>query len=1107
MMNTRVRFPSHRSVMWYATLCVAMAVATPGYAHPQARPVMLASSWSGHQHESAELGALVSVHFEAIPLKDALNEVARQAGLRVAFGRDVQTVTKRITLSETNAPASQVIDEAIAGTGVQYILSSSGQLVFAHFASGLTISDVLSDTGTTPDAAGIIRGRVTDLGSGAPIPGAQVSIPATRQGSVTDDNGVFAIARTPVGAVALRVQRIGFEAQQRTVTVTAGQPVTVNVALRHAAVALSGVVVTATGQERRREIGNSISTVNADEISRSPVTNTQDIIGARVPGATVLSNSGQPGAGGSIRLRGVNSISQGNNPIIYVDGVRIYNGTTPVNAQSRQATLPLNDIDAADIDRIEVVKGPAATTLYGTEASGGVIQIFTKRGTSGKPTWDAEISRGFNYMGHVGPESDPTGLFVNQCRGPGLVTAAGVPFEDPSCPASGSWLQRGLVQRYNLGVRGGTNDVTYYLAGNYSGEKGVLPAGGSRDAGFRSNFGFRPAKTLGFSLNSSYTRRKVDWVPDGDNSNSFLLNASRGTGTNFKGSGCSTSTITCLANDSLFNLASYTASDHFITGFTANFDPTPTFNNRLSLGYDYNNDDIENNAPYGYLNRTPQGQLLVTQWASTLASADYAGTIHHSFGQSITTATSVGGQLFDRRNVSTSLQSDNFAAPGPATVISGSTRTITDALNQRVINGGLFAQEVLGFGDKLFLTGGVRVDGNSAFGTSFGLQSYPKLAVSYVISDESFWPSQLIQTMKLRGAVGESGKAPGAFDAVRTWIPAPAENGQPAFTPSQVGNPDLGPERTREAEIGFDMTGINDRLTATFSYYRQHTYGALIPVLLPPSLGFSNAQLENVGELLNHGLELGLTLDVLRAENFNWQARFNVTKVNSEAGDLNGQTITISAVQRSYVKQGLPVPAYIGKVVTNANAFADPVIQDNVPLGAEYPTLIMSPSTTIKLFRRISIDALGEWQRGGHLLNATGYQNSGQGVWQPCYAAQAAIKAAKAGDPTALNGIDAMQRAKCSQDANVRDYAFWVEPSDFFRLRSVSLTYDIPTHWVPGRARSASFTIAGTNLFTSTNYDGVDPEVTDQGDNTFSRREYYNFPSYRTFLATLRVGF
>ena len=157
-----------------------------------------------------------------------------------------------------------------------------------------------------------------------------------------------------------------------------------------------------------------------------------------------------------------------------------------------------------------------------------------------------------------------------------------------------------------------------------------------------------------------------------------------------------------------------------------------------------------------------------------------------------------------------------------------------------MINAGLFAQQMLGWRDMLFVTAGVRVDGNSAFGKSFGLQTYPKVSVSYVISDETFWPPKLIETFKLRGAIGESGKAPGAFDATRTWNPIAAEGGLSGFTPGQLGNPNLGPERTRETEVGFDAGLFNGRLGLVFTYFKQRTSDAIINVAYPPSQGFSD---------------------------------------------------------------------------------------------------------------------------------------------------------------------------------------------------------------------------------------------------------------------------
>jgi hypothetical protein len=191
--------------------------------------------------------------------------------------------------------------------------------------------------------------------------------------------------------------------------------------------------------------------------------------------------------------------------------------------------------------------------------------------------------------------------------------------------------------------------------------------------------------------------------------------------------------------------------------------------------------------------------------------------------------------------------------------------------------------------------------------------------------------------------------------------------------------------------------------------------------------------------------------------------------------------------------------------VKNGNEFADPDTVQNQYLGATFPTKIFSPSVTLRLFDRLTFDALGEWQRGGHNMNAVGYQNANLHSWQPCYAVQAKLKAAAAGDAHALDDVRAIDRAKCTLNSTFRDYSYWVESADFFKLRSLSVTYDLPDRLL--HSHGASITFAGRNLFTSTSYDGTDPEVSDQRDATFSRRDYYVFPTYRTFTVALRASF
>jgi hypothetical protein len=230
------------------------------------------------------------------------------------------------------------------------------------------------------------------------------------------------------------------------------------------------------------------------------------------------------------------------------------------------------------------------------------------------------------------------------------------------------------------------------------------------------------------------------------------------------------------------------------------------------------------------------------------------------------------------------------------------------------------------------------------------------------------------------------------------------------------------------------------------------------------------------------------------------------TKVQNKAVDLNGNLITIEALSRSFVKEGLAAPAYIGVKVRNPNDFAAPVVDSSQYLGATFPDKIINPSLSLTLFKRLTFEGVGEFQRGGHLLNAIGFTNAGLKSWQPCFAAQRALTKAAAGDAADLASVSALDRAKCSIVAAERDLAYWVESSDFFKLRSLSVAYEVPPKLVPG-ARNMVVQLTGRNLFVSTDYQGTDPEAADQRTSTFSRRDYYIFPPYRTFLFSVRTNF
>ncbi len=286
------------------------------------------------------------------------------------------------------------------------------------------------------------------------------------------------------------------------------------------------------------------------------------------------------------------------------------------------------------------------------------------------------------------------------------------------------------------------------------------------------------------------------------------------------------------------------------------------------------------------------------------------------------------------------------------------------------------------------------MDGNSAFGSALGLQTYPKLSLSYVLSDYDWWPTNWFDTFRLRGAIGESGKAPDPFAKLRTWQPVSDGNSEAGFAPQNVGNADVGPERTLETEGGFDASLLNGRLGLNMTYYHDKTFKMLVNETLPPSNGFLSGRLANVGSMVNRGLEIESTLGLIRTRAIDWSIRGNMDLQKSKVLDLDGDPATHTRVYSgllSYFDEGQTAPVYEGHLVLNPNAFADPVIVSDTVIGPVYPTRHFGIGTTLKLGSRLTLDALVDRQAGHYLPNYTAYQNERRGVWHPCYDVQAKI--------------------------------------------------------------------------------------------------------------------
>jgi TonB-dependent SusC/RagA subfamily outer membrane receptor len=956
-------------------------------------------------------------------------------------------------------------------------------------------------------ATGTIRGKVTDARSGRPLASAQVSVPGTGRGALTNANGDFLMLNIPAGTHNVRVQLIGYSNRGAPATVAEGQTAVVNFSLEQEALALDEVVVTGTaGQARRREVGNSIAQINLADVAE-PVQNVDQLLQSRSPGVVVTESSGMAGSGAQIRLRGSTSVTMSNQPLIYVDGVRVRSdayrkNVPPGDFSGRSGNVqasPLSDINTADIDRIEVIKGAAATTLYGTEAAAGVIQIFTKRGRSGAPRWTAEIDQGFNRLMAFAPDPRPFLNIDDYVRGRGS-------FLDNNLPGTGI----GYRQEYSLSVNGGGDALQYFVSGNLSDSEGVLPLDSEGKVGVRGNFTFTPLQDLQLSWNSSYNRTSIQNTPAGNNAHGLTLNAFRQE-RNYFSSGNPDTVRQVLAYD--IN----TWIDRFITGATAVYEPFTNFTNRLTVGYDLASQENRNLRPYGFV-AAPRGIISDQRFNSTALTFDYVGSYQLKLGDALSSTLSFGGQSITTEEVNTVAVGNDLPGPGAPTVSNASIPRAVEE-RERVITAGFFGQALIGYQDKYFLTAGMRVDGNSAFGQDFGLQAYPKVSASYVVSEEPFWPEQM-GTVKLRAAYGESGRAPGAFDAVRTWD-AVGYGGIPAFWPRNLGNPNLGPERTGEIELGFDGSFLNDRLTSEFTWYYQKTTDALFRVRQPPSNGWANVdlatfQLENVGTLRNAGIELGLNATLIDRPNFGWNLGGSVYTNRSLVVDLGGASEF--AIGGGWIKEGFPIMAERGHRLINSHLKTDPVELSSLPngvcpsdmacierdaiYGPQQPTHVLGLTTTFRMPRGVAFTARGEYQGGSYIEDGASQNALQRAVrWPTCNNAYGLIEANQ------RNELTAWERKFCIQSNYEND--FLIYPKDFFKLRELTLQVPV-TGFVPGTS-SAALTLSARNWYTWKHRDFLifDPEMVGNGGFGEERNASIteHIPPTASFVASLRVSF
>ncbi len=1018
-----------------------------------------------------------------------------------------------------------------------------------------------------PAAVSAQQGRVSGAvraTSGEPVSSATVRVAGTSNAVLTDPDGRYVLV-VEAGSVTLEVTSLGYDALSRSVRVGAGEAITVDFRMSSRAVELDELLISVSAtMARRAEIGTDVERLDAAAaVSQGAIESVSGLLKARAPGVSVTQASGSVGGASTIRVRGTTSLTQDNNPIIYVDGIRVSNasGTGPGSFDfgNGQTISRLDDINPQDIASIQVLKGPTAAALYGSEAAAGVILIETKSGGSGGTQWTLSGEQGVstdvteypdNYynLTRFAGVTDITDARIQQFRpvqnpATGDIYARNNPLESPVT----SPFRDGLASSYTLSLRGGTEQANYFTSLQYEKREGTLPNNGLERYSFRLNAQTKPSEASTLSLNTAFTSSSIR-LPDNDRSAvGMLTNAGAGLPGFSFGENPDGSRGDCLATllrglpegacvregnltanfDKLATIENTQDMGRFIGGLTFQWTPVSWLSHRLVGGIDYiqtknlNLVPVDPDRPFG-----PNSAGLVndTRLTDRILSLDYAVTATAQVTSDLSSSTTLGAQHHRTRqdlvgcNGRGGFASNTATACNAALTFSGQSDLLENA------ELGALLQQRFGWRSYLYGTGGIRVDDNSAFGANQGAIWSPSFNVSAVLSDMPFWrvPESAVNNLRLRVAWGTAAQAPAPFAQAQTLRPVRlAEEGGGQLTgvsPLDPGNPDLTAERNAEWEFGLDARLLSDRVGFKFTHFRQKTTDAIVTTNVPPSTGFSGVKYVNLGAIENKGFEALITANVYESAGTSLDVSLQASTQDPIVASLGGQPTLLFGLGADHQmhREGYAPGAYYGEVISEAQRDAngdiipgsivylpgnvnDPSNPRHRYLGRSEASNEQSVSGTLTLFGRLRLFTLFDRAGGFQKFNDTETFRS------PFIPEQSGSRR------YAFRKVESTPAEQAMMEAGgAARNALFIEDATYIKWREVTITWDLPQSIATrlGPVSSATLAVGGRNLHTWTNYSGYDPELRfDGGRDSFNAADFFTLPPPRTFFVRLNVSF
>ncbi|MDP1844186.1 MAG: SusC/RagA family TonB-linked outer membrane protein [Sediminibacterium sp.] len=1014
----------------------------------------------------------------------------------------------------------------------------------------------------------VIKGKVTDS-RGAPVPGASVQIKNAGNGTASNNEGVyqFTVNLKP-GKHEVVISSVGFSSSEKSITVKSNnESFTIDASLKDDATGLDEVVVTGTSQgTTKKQLGNFIGTIKGSQIANSGSSNAIASLQGKVAGAQITQNSGDPAGGMSVKLRGVSSISGSSDPLYIVDGViinnsnaRVTNASADYDAVGSVGQNRMVDINPNDIDRIEVLNGAAAAAIYGSRANAGVVQIFTKRGSSGAPkvTFSSKVNSN-SLRKRLEVNRSPV-KFGGPTDGPGALTQDVItaPFQTTTTPVTrydyqDDIFRTGYGTDNNISITGGQDKTRYFASLNYNTNQGIIKGTDNTRFGFRLNIDNNLTKWLSWNAGINYINNATNEKPDG---NTFFspINAITIIG-NFHNIGVRDANgnlqavgergrvnpLTVMNDIKQRNVTNRTISN---VGFKLYpfkgmvIDYTAGLDNITQNGTTYIPPFTYNASPGFYgggltLDPTQNGYASAATFNSTFFNHDLNFTYSTQIIDKLSSVTQFGySEQYEKSQYI--LTQSRGLLPGISTANGGSTLLPSaDGRSERSVRG-FFLQQNFKFNNQFFVTAAGRIDGSSVFDKSNRNFFYPKVSGNYLISESEYFKksslAKYVNTFKIRAAYGESGNLTGigAYDRFNIYNVSPFLGRTSLTSPSTTISSNLKPERQKELEIGTDIVMLDNRLQFTFNYYNKQVSDLLVPnITNAPSSGFPTAS-KNVGTLSNKGFEVLITAVPIKTKDFKWEIIGNFNKNKNRIESLGVPFISFSTGTGAVfaLVPGYDAPIFYSTFFATGsngnqllNASGIPVTaRGPIANGQPFGTPTVDPATGLPFTSGANSTIL----RGNlgspnptytaTLINSFTYKKWSFGFQLDRVAGAEVFNADFRTRQGVGNGTEAQKeqtgvlpRGYISGIYGIEEWR--VDDGSFTKLRELSVGYNF------GKVNKAfsnlTISFSGRNLISWDKYRGYDPETNATGQNSLLRGvDFGNVPIPKTFQLGVVANF